>query len=188
MRRAIFVAICVIAIFHPRFATAQEHAGVGDAPTKRRVTKMPKLRQFVEATYPAQKKANGEGAVVVLTIEIAATGEVTSVAVAQSAGALGKDFADAAVAAAKQFEFEPAEVDDKPAPAKITYRYRFTISAPVAPPLAPSSPVANPLPPPPPLPIATGKIDEVTVHALANRPRDNSEFKVNAADARKIAG
>ena len=37
------------------------------------------------------------------------------------------DFDAAAVAAAKQFVFEPAEIDHQPAPVKITYRYDFTI-------------------------------------------------------------
>ena len=31
------------------------------------------------------------------------------------------------MAAAKQFVFEPAEIDGQPAPVKITYRYDFTI-------------------------------------------------------------
>jgi TonB family protein len=86
---------------------------------------MPRLLKFVEAEYPPEKKAAGVTGSVVLTLEIGATGKVTSVAVAQSAGA---DFDAAASAAASRFEFEPAEVDDKPAPAKITYRYDFVIA------------------------------------------------------------
>ena len=103
----------------------QETQGAGDegehAP---RVTKAPKLAHFVEAEYPADKKAQGVTASVLLAIEINADGKVGSVTVVQTAGA---DFDAAAVAAAKQFVFEPAEVDGKPAPVKIDYRYAFAI-------------------------------------------------------------
>lgn len=119
-------------------AWAQQPGGsdVGGQPSKRKLTKMPRLVKFIEATYPADKKAAGVTATVILTIEIAATGKVTNVTVAESAGSA--DFDSAAIAAAAQFEFEPAEVDDKPAPAKITYRYDFVIAAaaPTPPPRA----------------------------------------------------
>ncbi|HEY1585726.1 MAG TPA: TonB family protein, partial [Polyangia bacterium] len=95
--------------------------GVEPAP---RVTKAPRLSHFVEAEYPADKKAAGVTASVLLSIEIGADGKVGNVGVVQSAGA---DFDAAAVAAAKQFVFEPAEVDGKPAPVKIDYRYAFAI-------------------------------------------------------------
>lgn len=88
---------------------------------------MPRLVKFVEAEYPPEKKAAGVTGSVVLTIEISATGKVAHVTVAESAGA---EFDAAATAAASGFEFEPAEVDDKPAPAKITYRYDFVIAEP----------------------------------------------------------
>ncbi|MCW5837733.1 MAG: energy transducer TonB, partial [Labilithrix sp.] len=116
----------------PAPALAQQRGSdVGGQPTKRKLTKMPRLVRFVEAEYPAAKKRAGVSASVVLTIEIGATGKVTNVSVAESAGA---DFDAAAVAAAAGFEFEPAEVDDKPAPAKITYRYDFVIAQEPPPP------------------------------------------------------
>ncbi|MGH7282437.1 MAG: TonB family protein [Polyangiaceae bacterium] len=185
MRRAVVFSISIAALFVAMTAHAQKASDVGEAPAHARVTKMPKLKHFVEATYPAQKKANGEEGSVILTIEISATGDVTNVSVAQSAG---KDFDDAAVAAAKQFDFEPAEVDDKPAPSKITYRYTFTIAVePPAPPPAPTATATSAaLPPPPPLP--NGKIDEVTVHAPAQRARETSDVKVSANEARRVAG
>src|SRR5690348_8384554 len=101
MRRAIAFSIATLALFVASTSHAQKASDVGDAPVHARVTKMPKLKHFVEATYPAQKKANGEEGAVILTIEISAAGDVTSVTVTKSAG---KDFDDAAVAAAKQFE------------------------------------------------------------------------------------
>ncbi|MEO7108916.1 MAG: TonB family protein, partial [Polyangiaceae bacterium] len=170
----------------PRVAHAQQKSSdVGESAARRRVTKMPKLRRFVEAAYPAENKANGEEATVILTIDISATGEVTNVVVAKSAG---KGFDDAAIAAARQFQFEPAEVDDKPAPARITYRYSFTIAAVVEPP-PPTPTSAPPLPPSLPPPTKTKEpIDEVTVRAPAARAHDNSELRVSASQASKIAG
>jgi TonB family protein len=88
------------------------------------VTKPPKLVKFVPAVYPKDKHDAGVTANVLLSIEIGADGQVGEVEVVQSGGA---DFDAAAVAAVKQFVFEPAEIDHEPAPVKITYRYAFTI-------------------------------------------------------------
>src|SRR5215831_6237754 len=86
--------------------------------------KPPKLKKFVEAVYPEAKKQAGVEAQVLLSIEIDDTGAVTGVEVLKSAG---EDFDAAALAAAKQFVFEPAEIDGTPAPVKIDYRYDFKI-------------------------------------------------------------
>ena len=67
-------------VLFPTIASAQQ--GVGGQPAKRVVTKMPKLTHFVEAEVPGAT----EGASVILTIDISATGKVTNVSVAQSAG------------------------------------------------------------------------------------------------------
>ena len=91
------------------------------APT---VTKPPKLVKFVAAVYPKDKHDAGITAAVLLSIEIGADGKVGEVDGGQ--GAPAPDFDAAAVAAAKQFVFEPAEIDGKPAPVKITYKYDFT--------------------------------------------------------------
>ncbi len=124
VRRCIAL-VCAALLTGAPAAAQQRGSDVGGQPTKRKLTKMPRLVKFVEAEYPPDKKAAGIGASVVLTIEIAATGKVTNVSVATSAGS---DFDAAALAAASKFEFEPAEVDDKPAPAKITYRYDFVVA------------------------------------------------------------
>lgn len=96
-----------------------------DAPAEAGVlTKPPKLVHFVQAVYPTDKHEAGITARVLLSIEVGDDGKVTGVEVIESAGA---DFDAAAVAAARQFVFEPAEIDSHPAPVKITYRYDFTI-------------------------------------------------------------
>lgn len=102
----------------PAFA---QDAPPADAP--KRTIVPPKLVKFVEAEFPPSEQAAGKGATVVLQIAISATGAVADVKVAESAGAA---FDAAALAAARQFVFEPAQVDGKPIPVKIAYRYVFT--------------------------------------------------------------
>lgn len=95
---------------------------------KPRLTKPPKLVTFVDADYPESERAAGKAAAVVLRIGIGADGNVTDVVVLESAGTA---FDAAAVAAAERFVFEPAEVDGKPAPIRINYRYQFVLKAAV---------------------------------------------------------
>jgi len=82
------------------------------------LTRPPAQTAFVEAEDPPPGAA-----AVLLVIDIDATGAVTAVEVAESAGAA---FDAAATAAARRFVFTPAEVDGAPAPVRIQYRYRFT--------------------------------------------------------------
>lgn len=84
----------------------------------------PKLVTFVEADYPESEKASGREASVVLSLGISETGKVVAVVVEASAGTA---FDTAAVAAARQLVFEPASVDGKPIPVKISYRYAFAV-------------------------------------------------------------
>lgn len=120
-RRALIPLLAVCTLLAAPRAHAQARGGatdVGGQPAKRKLTRMPRLVRFVEAETTTSITAS-----VILTIEISATGKVSNVTIAQSSGDAALD--DAAVKAALRFEFEPAEVDDKPAPAKITYRYEF---------------------------------------------------------------
>jgi TonB family protein len=113
-------------VSHGGAAAAQQAAApsLGEQSARPKLTKPPKLLKFVEAPYPESEKAAGKQASVVLQIGISATGAVDSAAVLQSAGAA---FDEAAVAAVKQFVFDPAEIDDKPAPIRIQYRYEFVL-------------------------------------------------------------
>jgi TonB family protein len=94
------------------------------APAKRTIVP-PKLVTFVQAEFPPSEVAAGHGATVVLQIAIDVAGKVAGVYVLESAGPA---FDAAAVEAAKRFVFEPATLDGRPIPVKITYRYQFTIS------------------------------------------------------------
>lgn len=99
-----------------------------------KLTKPPKLVKFVEAPYPESEKAAGRTASVILQIALSETGAVNEVVVVQSAG---PEFDAAAVEAAGRFVFAPAEIDDKPAPVKLTYKYDFVLEE------APKGPIVN---------------------------------------------
>lgn len=107
-------------------ARAQQAAApaLGDEVKRPKLTKPPRLVKFVEAPYPESEKAAGKQASVVLQIAISATGSVDHAQVVQSAGAA---FDQAAVEAVQGFVFEPAELDNKPAPIRIQYRYDFVL-------------------------------------------------------------
>ncbi|MCP3102060.1 TonB-dependent receptor [Myxococcus sp. K15C18031901] len=86
------------------------------------LTRPPVLLKQVEAPYPPDAAAQQLEGTVVMVIDISETGAVTNVEVSQPAG---HGFDEAAVEAVKQFQFEPAEVDDVPAPVRIQYAYQF---------------------------------------------------------------
>jgi len=169
----------------------QRGSDVGGQPARRKVTKLPRLTKFVEADYPPAQRAANVEASVVLTIEISATGTVTGVTVAESAG---PDFDAAALAAARQFVFDPAEVDDKPSPAKITYRYSFTITPEPATPPPPPVPVPVPVPvpdlpsPPPSGPPPPQSPDTIEVRGRPHARRESVQTTIRADQAKKVAG
>ena len=107
-----------------RSGFAQTAPQTGEDVARPRLTRPPKLSKFVEAPYPEAEKASGRTASVVVQIAISATGSVDAVKVIESAGAA---FDAAAVVAIQQFLFEPAEVNNRPAPIRINYRYDFVI-------------------------------------------------------------
>jgi TonB family protein len=113
-----------------RFALLAAFALAGIAPAWLRaeeataITRPPRLTHFVQAEYPREKHDRGITAKVLLSLEVGDDGKVGEVQVLESGG---RDFDEAAVAAARKFVFTPAEADGRPIPVKITYRYDFTI-------------------------------------------------------------
>ena len=88
-----------------------------------KVTKVPKLVHIERAKLPPDAESLAASAAVVLELAIDAQGKVESATVKESAS----DVLDkAAVDAALKFEFEPAEIDDKPTAVRIQYRYVFS--------------------------------------------------------------
>jgi len=116
------LALIIATMLVPRGAVAQPR-GPQSEPARPRLTKAPELLEPVEAEYPKEELAAGRSATVVLQLAVSASGTVDDAVVVQSAGAA---FDAAAVDAVRRFRFRPAEIDDKPAPVKVTYRYTFT--------------------------------------------------------------
>ena len=103
------------------------------------ITKQPKLLQAVAPDYPAEALAANKQAKVKVRIHIDATGMVEKVDVLEP---VGDGFDEAAVAAAMQYVFEPAEVDGKPGAIAVETTINFIIE----------QKVEEELPPPPPPP------------------------------------
>jgi TonB family protein len=102
-------------------ATAQAQINAPQGPGQ--LTRPPKMTHFAEATRPPGVAPDAT-AQVVLSIEVREDGNVGEVLVVKSPG---PDWAKAAVAAARQFVFEPAEIDGVATSVVITYRYEFTV-------------------------------------------------------------
>lgn len=97
---------------------------------KKPVVVPPKLVHFESAPYPPEAQKAGLQGDVVLKLTIDATGAVTHAEVAEPGG---HGFDEAAQTAALKFKFEPATRDGKPIPAKILYKYSFTLKEAPAP-------------------------------------------------------
>ncbi|MBN1959493.1 MAG: TonB family protein [Deltaproteobacteria bacterium] len=91
------------------------------------LTKAPELLTFIKAEYPPEFLASGKSGEVLLFIDINEEGLVDNVEI-QSASEPA--FGDAAMSAATNFVFSPAEVDGKPAAIRIEYRYTFVPELP----------------------------------------------------------
>jgi TonB family protein len=113
------------------------------------------LTENAEPAYPRDEKARGEGATVILMLEIDDAGRVSRAVVTTSGGGA---FDDAAMEAATRLRFLPATRGGRPIRAKIPFQFTFAHTAePEAP--APAAPVAAtslPSDPPatPPIPSA----------------------------------
>ncbi|NOY24968.1 MAG: TonB family protein [Oligoflexia bacterium] len=158
---------------------APAFAQAADEPTEALppITVSPALLEFVEAVYPPAAAAEGVTATVTLLINIDATGAVTGVTVLDEPARQGTEpgqpttwgFGQAAVAAARQWHFSPAEDANGPTPVKIEFAYEF--KAP------PSSEPA----PGPPASAAPIQITGVLIEMGTRRPL--SGFPIVATDS-----
>jgi TonB family protein len=106
---------------------AQTSFQVASEEEKKPLITPPKLIRFVEAAYPETEGDEPIEAVVELDIVVGKDGLVTEASVARSAG---EGFDAAALAAARQFVFEPARKDWEPIAARVRYRYVFELEEP----------------------------------------------------------
>ncbi len=130
-RRAVGVAASALALFaataaRPTFAQTPAPAAATLTP--------PRVTKFVAAARPDSTPP--EGAAVELELTIGADGALTDAKVVASAG---EALDAAALAAVRQFDFQPARRGDKPVPARIRYRYTFEAAAPPPPPATPAA-------------------------------------------------
>ncbi len=94
----------------------------GDQTALGVLTKAPELTRFVEAVRPQGfETATAEVTLLLLINVDGSVGEV------QLQAGAGNALDQAAIDAAKQFIFTPAQVDGKPAPVQVVYRYNFTV-------------------------------------------------------------
>ena len=87
---------------------------------------VPKKTKHVQPVYPAEALAQGIRGIVILDIVVDAKGKVTSTSVLRSVPGLD----EAAIAAARQWEYEPTKVDGKPASVRLTVPITFSLALP----------------------------------------------------------
>ena len=116
--------ILISLLLLPAMGQSQDIREDLNSPPPPRLTKPPKLLKFVKATYPPRARERGISGSVELLLTLDAAGRVEKVKVVGSPDPLLRR---AAVGAAQQFVFSPAEVDGKPAPVQIQYTYRFVL-------------------------------------------------------------
>ena len=122
---SMLASLLVVGLAAPAFAQGGTDAGKGAKRQKeRKLTKKPKLVKEVKATYTDEALEQEVEGVVKLQIRIGKTGKVEKVKVLDG---LGHGLDASAKKAAKQFEFEPAEINDKPAAVVLPFKIRFTL-------------------------------------------------------------
>jgi len=131
MNVALLLAIALAAARLADLSPAQRGDGTVTPSPTGVLTKAPVLKRFVHAEYPPDLAAVGVTGAVVLALVIDETGQVVQATLVEPSPY--PSFNAAAIHAVTQFEFEPAEIDGKPASVEITYRYEFVLrSAPAA--------------------------------------------------------
>lgn len=115
------------------------------APKKPVLSSPPELLEGAAPEYPPTAAAAGIEAVVAVRLTIDATGAVTD---AVAVTPVGNGFDEAAVAAARQYRFKPAEWDGVPGPITVETRINFVLEKVEVPVEPPPPPRAGPAPPP----------------------------------------
>ncbi len=87
---------------------------------------VPKKTRFVQPTYPPDALAKGVRGIVILDLVVSAQGKVESTTVVRSVPGLD----EAAIAAARQWEYEPTKVSGKPVRVRLTVPITFSLALP----------------------------------------------------------
>ena len=175
-RFALVLFLAMGAVFVPR-AWAQSDGGIPDANEAPPALTPPSLKTHREAIYPAQALAERREGNVGLELDLDASGQVAEVRVVAPAGH-GLD--EAAMDAARAFNFEPARRRGVPVASTVDFTYEFHVPAP-----APIAPPAK-TPEPSPLPAArevTQEEPNQSTLVLGSRPISAaSSFSVQDRD------
>ena len=163
---------CLLLLDSGRASAQTDDAGVsadaGATPAQDASTSLPAggevtapvLKTHVDAPYPAIARQQRLEATVGLMLQIDETGKVVE---AQVTAPAGQGFDEAAVAAAREFVFEPAKRADTPIASRVRFNYDFRL---------PADPGIRSPPPPAPLPPQEAENVAPTfgATALATRP------------------
>ncbi len=87
---------------------------------------VPKKTKHVQPVYPAEALAQGIRGIVILDIVVDGRGKVAATSVLRSVAGLD----EAAIAAARQWEYEPTKVDGKPVSVRLTVPITFSLALP----------------------------------------------------------
>jgi TonB family protein len=137
-RRASFVLL-IAAAWSPRaFAVEETEAASGKRSTREtldvfHLSKLPRLKRTAAPVYPPAALERGIATEITLLIDIDERGEVGAAALAEPVAAPGLGFEEAALEAAYDLGFEPAEIDGSPVAVQVTYRFKFKPPAKPAP-------------------------------------------------------
>ena len=88
------------------------------------VTTMPQLKAEVRVAYPPESRKKGVQGAVVMDLLIDTTGKVREATLVEGPN---QELSQAALVAAKGFQFSPAAIKDKPVAVRIRYTYRFVL-------------------------------------------------------------
>jgi TonB family protein len=140
VRGTLFVVACALA---PLVARAQQEGarrdeGQAEPAPEPQLTRPPELIQGVAPEYPPGELAAGRTAEVLVRIHVDAAGKVTEATVVEG---VNDAFDQAALAAARQYVFRPAEWDGVPGPITVETTIHFVIDT--VEPEAPADPSAQ---------------------------------------------
>ena len=139
----------------PRPGGSRSRPAARASPSRRR-------RSTSSPIYPQEALAQGVRGIVILELVLDAQGKVESTTVIRSVPGLD----EAAIAAARQWEYEPTKVDGKPVRVRLTVPITFALALPAARRGRPGSPSCGRGPPRPGRPApraAGGAVAEVTL-------------------------
>ena len=112
----------------PLTPSEREAADSSEVATAPILTKPPVLTKLVDPIYPERPDGEARAAVVVVVLTIEADGRVSEAVLAGPP--IGGGFDEAALEAARQLEFEPAEFDGQPGAIRIEFTFRFEPEVP----------------------------------------------------------